>query len=458
MPFPRSYHNPHLVNSHLSIKHANKNMTLDLDTCLSISDGKLVWGGHGGFSALRNQSLSGSDFIGEVEYHGKWIEVELDLSTNIVVKDHKLVYVPTLPPPIFKPVNGNGHIVSPYTSPLPLHETSFTSDLKEYRSSHKITTYSERSSSFFKFSVGNTLTLIKSVLHAKCRIFGVRELSSTQLDLNPYIGVVNGKLVWGREGFYAACKNIHLEGFILHAECEDESKNVVRSTLDLSRYLCVYNGILSVKVATDMTYLSGLFADAPWLKFKVVTEPNANGVLGAVGEGAVKSAFSALAKTTSKHVEAEIKQEYSVSAAEYLKDAMTVEVKAQLTEAVAHTIGKKVREELSLKIEAAFRSAQHAVNTACDEMIDAAATGVAVKYTESVIGPMQHRIIEACDAYLQKSLTEVSNTAIAQFQEGAEIMMERELVAASVHRAQTKAHLLEMFAATLDHGTPKFGF
>ena len=95
MPFDRTYQNPHLVNSYLTVKYANKNLALDLDTCLSVANGRLIWGGRGGFSVLRNPSLSGSDFSGEVEYRGKWVPVQLDLSTNIQVKDNRLQYIAT---------------------------------------------------------------------------------------------------------------------------------------------------------------------------------------------------------------------------------------------------------------------------------------------------------------------------------------------------------------------------
>ncbi|KIK55483.1 hypothetical protein GYMLUDRAFT_835910 [Collybiopsis luxurians FD-317 M1] len=104
MPFDRTYQNPHLVNSYLTIKYANKNLVLDLDTCLSIANGRLVWGGRGGISALRNQSLSGSDLSGEVEYRGKWVPVQLDLSTNIQVKNNRLQYIAT-PTRASTPVN-----------------------------------------------------------------------------------------------------------------------------------------------------------------------------------------------------------------------------------------------------------------------------------------------------------------------------------------------------------------
>lgn len=130
--------------------------------------------------------------------------------------------------------------------------------------------YSKRSSSYLEFSIGNTLTLKGSILHAKGRKSGETDRTlNLELDLNSYIGVVNGKLIWGRTDFFAVCKNVRLEGFVLHAECEDDSQTRVSSTLDLSRYLQIYNRKLDVKV-TDQTGVEmvDFFSEARWLKFK----------------------------------------------------------------------------------------------------------------------------------------------------------------------------------------------
>ncbi|KIK55481.1 hypothetical protein GYMLUDRAFT_47683 [Collybiopsis luxurians FD-317 M1] len=443
--FDRTYINPHLVNNYLTVKYAGKNVALDLDTCLSISNGKLVWGGRGGFSALRNQTLTGSDLTGQVEFRSKWVEVHLDLSTNIMVKDGRLIYVSISPPSpgvVFAPV-------SPSADPPPSYEASFAQEFRAYKSSNRRMTDSERSSSFFKFSVGSSLALVGSVLHARCRKAGERDLSPSQLDLDRFIGLIDGRLVWGHQGFYSLCRNVKLEGYSLYAESARDSKNRVTSTLDLSRYLYVYNGALGIKVDAGKANLSTFLTEAPWLKFKVVTESNSDAVLGTVGEQATfKTAFSSLAEATSKHIVAEMQQEYFASAAEYLKDAMNNAVGTQSTEVVANAI--RAKGEDVAKVREAYKVSQEAVITACQELVHEAANEVVVKYTESVVGPMQDQIIKVFDAYMQSTLAGVSASAIAQFQERAEILMEKELVGASVRRAQTQAHLLNMLAVTLE--------
>ncbi|KIK55541.1 hypothetical protein GYMLUDRAFT_248589 [Collybiopsis luxurians FD-317 M1] len=458
MPFHSSWQNPHLINSFLTVKYAGKNVTLDLDSCLSVANGKLIWGGRGGFSALQNQSLSGSDFSGELEFQGKSVTVYLDLSTNIQVKGGKLVYVATRTPSP-KPVKrDSSRAVSPSADPPPSYQASFFQEFKTYKSTHQQMTYSEQSSLFFKISVGTTLRLTKSILSAECRDANGKPCPSSTLDLNSYIGIVNGKLVWGREGFFSACQSVRLEEFLLHAECEVDAKKVT-STLDLARYLYVYDGMLGVKVHTDTTDLTKFFTEAPWMKVKVVTETNSDGVLGAVGEGAAfKTAFSSLAEASSKHIDAEITQEFYESANVYLKDMMENEVKTQMTEEFSNAVWTNIEDKISAEIEEAFSVAKKTVLTACKKMVNAAIEDVSVKYTESVVGPMQGRIVEACDKHMQSTIVGISASAIARFQERAEILLERELVAASVRRAQTQARLLEMFSATLQQGALQFGF
>lgn len=125
-----------------------------------------------------------------------------------------------------------------------------------------------------EFSVGNTLSLKGSVLHAKGRKSGDKDRSvDLTLDLDTYVGVLDGRLVWGRKGFFSVSKNTRVEGFVLHADCEKlESetgvKTIEHSTLDLSRYLQIYAGKLGVKVADTGEEMSDLFSEARWLKFK----------------------------------------------------------------------------------------------------------------------------------------------------------------------------------------------
>ncbi|KAJ4000579.1 hypothetical protein F5050DRAFT_1708822 [Lentinula boryana] len=459
MPFPASWKNPHIVGGKfLVITFSNKDITLSLDTCLGNARGKFQWGGRDAMSNAKGASLSGSDLTAQLPHNGRAVEAHIDLSERIKIISGRLVYAPPsansdmTSPPSTTPATRNestaSRSVSP-SSPPPSYEDSFAEQFSEFKSSHK-SSYSARSSSYFKFSLRDKpLRLVGSILHAECRRAGQKEYVHSELDLNSYIGVIDGQLVWGREGFFLVSQNIRLEEFTLHAECKTDSETTSHSSLDLSRYLQTYDGILGVKVATGTTEISTLFSEASWMKFKVVTEPDPVGVLGTLGDqAAFKTAFSALATTTSEHVVAEMTQELSVAAAQYVKSAVTDTVKAKMTEIVTNAVSARVREEITKKVDEAFAVARESVLKACYDMADEAANDVTIQYTQSVVGPMEDKITESCNKLVEYALREVSESAIGQFQERAEILMEREIVGAGIRRAETQARLLKMLAAT----------
>ncbi|KAF9058689.1 hypothetical protein BDP27DRAFT_1432414 [Rhodocollybia butyracea] len=347
---------------------------------------------------------------------------------------------------------------NPPTPPPSYNDTSYRSfSSQRIISDASYSSYSKRSSSYLEFSIGNTLTLRGSILHAKGRKSGeTARTFDLELDLNSYIGVVDGRLIWGRQGFITVCKNVRLEGFILHADCASGSQTS-HSTLDLSRYLQIYNGKLDVKV-TEKTgeEMIDLFSEARWLKFKVVTElDSAEAVKVLEEKAAFRGAFNALAETTSLYVQAEM-EEFSSSASEYIKKGMDDQVKANTTTLISDALAAKVQGELTDKIKETFAAARKVIEEACNAaetsvldsckaMMEAAAGDVAVQFEESVIGPMREKIVAECDRYTKETLEEVRASAIAHFQERAEIMMERQIISASIRRAQTKARILEMF-------------
>ena len=184
----------------------------------------------------------------------------------------------------------------------------------------------------------------------------------------------------------------------------------------------------------------------PLTIYAVVTETNSDGILEAVEEGAAfKTAFGSLAEASSKHIDTEITHEFYESANVYLKDMMENEAKTQMTEEFTNAVWTNLEGKISAEIEEAFAVAKKTVLTACKKMVDATVEDVSVKYTESVVGPMQGRIVEACDKRMQSTIVGVSASTIARFQEWVEILLEHELVAASICRAQTQALLLEIF-------------
>ncbi|THU92906.1 hypothetical protein K435DRAFT_905117 [Dendrothele bispora CBS 962.96] len=442
MPFnPTTCHNPRLVEDFLTIECRCQNgqfrdSSLNLTTILGVVNGRFKWGGRGFFSHARNTSLAGSALSAELKNGDRWEFDTVDLSAHIRDNDGVLeVFGVTMdspgvgPPPAFpKAPNAS------QTSSTTTRTTRFSSSSSESRSSY-----------YFKKTVSaDKLRLQESVLHAECRKAD-GSLASSTIDLDEYIGVVSGKLVWGRKRFRSKCTNIRLEEYTIKVECRDEeTHSSVTADLDLTRYLQVYDGILGVKVAeASNAELSNLFSEARWMKLKVVTEPDASVV---VKNPAFKAAFSSLAELTSKHVVTEMSEDLEKSVAMEIKEAMGDKIKAQVTKVVAEALSEQVRSEMERKVEESFAVAKKAVIEACNQVVDAAVNNVTIQCTESIIGPMTDEILAKCDAAVSSTVKEVTDTAISHFQERVEILMEREIASAALRRARTEATFLKLMA------------
>jgi hypothetical protein len=98
----------------------------------------------------------------------------------------------------------------------------------------------------------------------------------SSIDLDQYIGLVNGQLVFGAKGFtkHKHLRNIRLEGFIIYAEVYTEGlgESWIEISLDISEKFKNKNGILiAVTMNAD---LSVMLSEIPWMKFKVIAEPD----------------------------------------------------------------------------------------------------------------------------------------------------------------------------------------
>lgn len=280
------------------------------------------------------------------------------------------------------------------------------------------------------------LHLERSILHAQCRkMDGTSGYASSKLDLNDYIGIVNGKLVWGRSGFYAICEKVRLEGYKLVVECRDRKGDLVTSRLDLTRYLQTYDGGLGVNVAESNHEISTLFSEAPWIKFKVVTEPDASVDIGVP----FKSAFQEIAHATSKHVTAIMTEE--------ITESVTQEVMASMTDQAKASVTQQVADSMNAKIEEAFATAKKAVLYACDEMISAAVKNVTIKCEEVITGPVKEVVAARCNEAITQAVIDVTASAIEHFQQRAEILIEQEAASVHIRAAQSALSYLNLFGA-----------
>ncbi|MEH2269627.1 MAG: CVNH domain-containing protein [Nostoc sp.] len=85
-----------------------------------------------------------------------------------------------------------------------------------------------------------------STLTATCEEADGYTLSTTSIDLNPYIGNIDGTLDWDGEKFALTCENIGLAGANrLRAECEKADRQSSLGTyIDLNEHITNIDGNL----------------------------------------------------------------------------------------------------------------------------------------------------------------------------------------------------------------------
>jgi len=135
------------------------------------------------------------------------------------------------------------------------------------------------------------------------------------INLNQYIGVVNGNLVWHQRGFFENCTDIHLEGTILYARCKKTgSDEWIDCSIDLALKLRNNDGIL-VMIAYDEK-LSVMLSEVPWMKFKVIAEPDFSLF---TNHPVMQSTLVQIATTTVEHVTAKFEALMSIALAETIQ-------------------------------------------------------------------------------------------------------------------------------------------
>jgi hypothetical protein len=116
-----------------------------------------------------------------------------------------------------------------------------------------------------------------------------------------------------------------------------------------------------------------------------------------------------------------------------------------MTRNIASSITTQLRKQLSEKIEVTFDETKKGVMQACNETIDTAVKQVTAQCSDSIILSVGEQIATQCNVAILSAVQEVTSTAIAHYQERVEILMEKEMVSASVRRARTEAALLSVY-------------
>ncbi|KAK1227137.1 hypothetical protein PQX77_009877 [Marasmius sp. AFHP31] len=445
----------------LHVTHKGHDLSLDLDQCLGNENGVFRWGGHGFSNTARSLSLEGSVLTGELQMNDQktWTRTNVDLSQEIHVVDGKLVFNHLLSPRERMPTPP----LTPSTPP-PAYQESFSERLRSYKSTHKssMTTtmtsgtysYEERSSAYMKFSVDN-LQLCGSVLSGRC-LQSNGKYENISFDLKDHIGVIAGQLIWGRKGFMSDCEpcSIHLQEespWVLEAQCycdhSRDAKAVRKSTLDLSRYLHVFEGKFELKVIESSHELSEMFSEAKWMKFKVVTEPNPEFLLDM---STFRASFRQIAESAVKHVVTEVTEEFKEMSAKHIRTVLKGDIEQEVTRTVTEVVTTQVKDLVEVEVEKVFAAAKKEVIKACHKMQETAIREITASYTNKVTQNMVTDLSRCVDTLIMQSMTEVSALAVAQFQQHAEILMERELGLATLRSAKTQANFLKSLAAQME--------
>jgi len=150
-------------------------------------------------------------------------------------------------------------------------------------------------------------------LHESCRKFELKESSLfvecmladgitwklATFDLSTCIGNIDGKLTWGKTDFRSSSRDIRLEGTVLIAHCRKAhgSNEWVESRLDLAARIRNDNGILILIESNEK--LSKMLTEVPWMKFKVVAEPDFSAF---TKHPVMQETMHKIAQSTAEHV------------------------------------------------------------------------------------------------------------------------------------------------------------
>jgi len=214
-----------------------------------------------------------------------------------------------------------------------------------------------------------------------------------------------------------------LDGHILIVQFEEEELK-----LDLTRYLEIYRDEIRIRVESDEE-LSRLFSEAPWMKFKVVTEPDVSEVVDSL---TFSEAFGRL-EESSRALVIEMTRELVYWGSRKIMQSVTEQVMSRNTQELIAEIRKSLRGE----IEDAFESTKKSVFASCDRIIE-------THVGQINSGEMTRVVTSQCEETIEETIKETTASAIADFRERVTVLMEKEVVRATMKRAQTKAALLKI--------------
>ncbi|KAK1224857.1 hypothetical protein PQX77_012219 [Marasmius sp. AFHP31] len=209
----------------------------------------------------------------------------------------------------------------------------------------------------------------------------------------------------------------------------------------------VFKGKFELKVIESSHELSEMFSEAKWMKFKVVTEPNPEFLLDM---STFRASFRQIAESAVKHVVTEVTEEFKEMSAKHIRTVLKGDIEQEVTRTVTEVVTTQVKNLVEVEVERVFAAAKKEVIKACHKMQETAIREITASYTNKVTQNMVTDLSRCVDTLIMQSMTEVSALAVAQFQQHAEILMERELSLATMRSAKTQANFLKSLAAQME--------
>jgi hypothetical protein len=319
--------------------------SISLNDFIGNVDGLLTWGGRGfSHSAESVQIVKGVLSAKLKNNAGKVIESKLDLNQHIQNVDGILGIIPITPSAsagikqvdvvkasapdlvredssastasasgMFSAASAASAATAVLSSSTIKSSTSVSSSsaTKYSSSSHFSTSQFRTTSKLLLIEDSCTkLELRGTHLHADCqRIDG--SIQHSHIDLNEIIGFVNGHLVWDYKDFQSQVVEISLDGFFLvvkfHPRGKDD-KHYHFDRIDLRYRLRNADGVIIIVELNKK--LSVMLSEVPWMKFKVIAEPDLNLF---AANAVVKETLTQIAETTVEHVTTQMHERLTIA-------------------------------------------------------------------------------------------------------------------------------------------------
>ncbi|KAF7986728.1 hypothetical protein HWV62_20282 [Athelia sp. TMB] len=192
-----------------------------------------------------------------------------------------------------------------------------------------------------------------SVLHVECLLADGITWKHSTIDLNSCIGNIDGELHWDKHDFLKTAQHhkAHLEATFLVARCQKaHSTEYTLSRLDLAARLRNDNGVLVVIAHSEK--LSMMLTEVPWMKFRVVAEPDFSVF---TTHPVMKHTMARIAETTVDHVTKQMSSiiALAIESATIAVTASAMEHVSQSMEVMLSSIGGETTAHID-------RSASHA--------------------------------------------------------------------------------------------------